>query len=101
MNGSGSGAGESAPRSRSYSLAPNQVLSPVTEHGELRHGDPPHRLGDGPEQQLLAGAGGICQCSEMGELLRTEWSWSWASSTPSATFDILHCQHVELLGRHW
>ena len=89
VNGSGSGAGESAPRSRSNSLGPNEALSPVTEHGELGRQDPPRRLprrrGDGPEQQLLAGAGGIANASELGELLRTEWSRSWASSTPSAT----------------
>ena len=59
MNGSGSGAGESAPCSCSNSLAPNQVLSPGTEHGELARGNPPRRRGDGPVQQLLAGAGGI------------------------------------------
>ena len=89
LNGSGSGAGESAPRSRSNSLGPSEALSPVTEHGELAREDPPRRLprrrGDGPEQQLLAGAGGIANASEIGELLRTEWSRSWASSTPSAT----------------
>lgn len=91
--GSGSGgSGESAvglgpgpsvsSRSRSNSLGPNEVLPPVTEHGELDREDstfplrrPPRRLGgDVP---------GVA--SEMGELSRTEWSRSWTSSSPSAT----------------
>jgi hypothetical protein len=89
-SGSGSGSGESAvclgpsasSRSRSNSLGPNEVLSPVTEHGELGREDsnlplrrPPRRLGgDVP---------GVA--SEMGEILRTEWSRSWTSNSPSAT----------------
>ena len=55
----------------------------------------------GRSSNFLRARGGIANASEMGELLRTEWSWSWASSTPSATFDILHCWHIELLGRQW
>ncbi len=93
-SGSGSGSGESAmhvgpgpssslSRSRSNSLGPNEVLPPVTEHGELGREDPvlpiprpPRRLGG----DVPGGA-----TSEMGELLRTEWSRSWTSSSPSAT----------------
>jgi hypothetical protein len=89
-SGSGSGSGESAvglgpsalSRSRSNSLGPNEVLPPVTEHGELGREDsnlplrrPPRRLGgDMP---------GVA--SEMGEISRAEWSRSWTSSSPSAT----------------
>lgn len=89
-SGSGSGSGESAvglgpsalSRSRSNSLGPNEVLPPVTEHGELGREDsnlplrrPPRRLGgDMP---------GVA--SEMGEIPRAEWSRSWTSSSPSAT----------------
>jgi hypothetical protein len=96
-SGSGSGSGESAvglgpsasSRSRSNSLGPNEVLPPVTEHGELGREDldlplrrPPRRLGG--DVPSVAG-GGMVGASEMGEILRTEWSRSWASSSPSAT----------------
>jgi hypothetical protein len=89
--GSGSGSGESsAPglgpsvssRSRCNSLGPNEVLPPVTEHGEHGREDldrplrrPPRRVG-----------GEMLGASEMGEISRTELSRSWASSSqPSAT----------------
>lgn len=95
LNGSASGAAESVgppPRSRSNSLGPNEVLPPVTEHGELGREDPPphppRRRGDVPEQLLVgagAGAGGNVNASEMGDLLRAEWTRSWTSSSPSAT----------------
>jgi hypothetical protein len=98
-SGSGSGgSGESAvvlgpsalSRSRSNSLGPNEVLPPVTEHGELGREDsnlplrrPPRRLGGGDVPGV---AGGTVGASEMGEFSRTEWSRSWASnSPPSAT----------------
>jgi hypothetical protein len=96
-SGSGSGgSGESAvgfgpsvsSRSRSNSLGPNEVLPPVTEHGELGRQDstlplrrPPRRLGG----DVPSVAGGVVGASEMGEISRTEWSRSWASSSPSAT----------------
>ncbi|KAI0252252.1 hypothetical protein BJV78DRAFT_366472 [Lactifluus subvellereus] len=86
--GSGNGgepAGGAAQRSRSSSLGPGEALAPVTEHGELGRVDAPprmpRRLGDAPEQ-LLAGVVGT---SEMGELVRTEWAQSWASSSPSVS----------------
>ncbi len=94
-SGSGSGSGESAvavshgpgpsslARSRSNSLGPNEILPPVTEHGELGREDsdlpplrPPRRLG-GTDVPGVVG--------EMGEALRTEWTRSWTSSAPSAT----------------
>jgi len=97
-SGSGSGgSGESAAglgpsassRSRSNSLGPNEVLPPVTEHGELGREDsnlpprrPPRRLGGGDVPGV---AGGIVGTSEMGEISRTEWSRSWTSNSPSAT----------------
>ena len=100
-SGSGSGgSGESAvglgpsasSRSRSNSLGPNEVLPPVTEHGELGREDstlPPRR----PPRRLVGGdvpgvAGGTVGASEMGEIStsRTELSRSWISnSPPSAT----------------
>jgi len=94
-SGSGSGSGEAAylgppasVRSRSNSLGPNEVLSPVTEHGELGRGDldlplrrPPRRLGG----DVPGAAGGAVGAGETGEISRTEWSRSWASSNPSAT----------------
>lgn len=113
--GSISGSGESAsasvsvsgalPPSRSNSLGLNEVLAPVTEHGVLATTRtlpplpppplplraPGRRLlgGDTPEQQqLLAGSGGgvgVVGAGEMGELVRAEWTRSWASSSPSAT----------------
>ncbi|KAF8486830.1 hypothetical protein DFH94DRAFT_687302 [Russula ochroleuca] len=92
LSGSGSGAAESVgppPRSRSNSLGPNEVLPPVTEHGELGREDPPPlppRRRDVPEQLLVgASAGGNGNAGEMGELLRAEWTRSWTSSSPSAT----------------
>ena len=100
-SGSGSGgSGESAAglgpsassRSRSNSLGPNEVLPPVTEHGELGREDltlpprrPPRRLG-GDVPGVVAG--GTVGASEMGEISisRTELARSWASnSPPSAT----------------
>ena len=107
-SGSGSGgSGESAmglglgpsasSRSRSNSLGPNEVLPPVTEHGELGREEllgvplrrPPRRLGAGDVPAVPVGgaaAGGMMLgASEMGEISRTEWSRSWASSSPSAT----------------
>ncbi|KAH9068076.1 hypothetical protein EDB83DRAFT_681475 [Lactarius deliciosus] len=55
------------PRSRSNSQGANEVLAPVTEHGEHADGAPrswaPRRLCDTPEQLLAAGA------SELGELV--------------------------------
>lgn len=104
-NGSGSGCGgESAgsappplpppPRSRRNSLGPNELLAPVTEHGECGREDvvvrpptvpprSPRRLSETPEQ-LLAGVVGT---GELGELVRAERSRSWAtsSSLPSVT----------------
>jgi hypothetical protein len=101
-SGSGSGgSGESAAglgpsassRSRSNSLGPNEVLPPVTEHGELQVGRedstlplrrPPRRLGG----DVPGVAGGTVGASEMGEISisRTELSRSWISnSPPSAT----------------
>ena len=86
-SGSGGGGGPSESRSRSNSLGPSEVLPPVTEHGELGREDPPlrhpRRRGDVPEQLLPGGI--AASASEIGELLRTEWSRSWASSSPSAT----------------
>ena len=94
-SGSGSGSGEAvglgpsaSSRSRSNSLGPNEVLSPVTEHGELGRDNsdlprrrPPRRLGG----DVPGAAGGVVGASEMGEIMRTEWSRSWASSSQSAT----------------
>jgi hypothetical protein len=79
-------AGGVAQRSRSSSLGPGEALAPVTEHGELGRVDAPplrmpRRLGDAPDQ-LLAG---VVDTSEMGELVRTEWAQSWASSSPSVS----------------
>ena len=95
LSGSASGAAESVgppPRSRSNSLGPNEVLPSVTEHGELGREDPPprppRRRGDVPEQLLVgtsASGGGNANVSEMGDLLRAEWTRSWTSSSPSAT----------------
>jgi hypothetical protein len=60
MSGSDGGGGASELSSRSNSLGPNEVLAPVTEHGELRREDLPLRplrwRGDLPEQ-LLPGVG--------------------------------------------
>jgi hypothetical protein len=74
-----------AQRSRSNSLGPGEALAPVTEHSELGRVDAPlrvpRRLGEAPEQ-LVAGVAGT---SEIGELLRTEWAQSWASSSPSVS----------------
>lgn len=93
--GSGGSSGSSVeptsapPRSRSNSQAANEVLAPVTEHGEHSFepdGAPrawaPRRLCDTPEQLLAAGA------SELGELVGTaragtERSRSLGSSSPS------------------
>ncbi|KAI0000796.1 hypothetical protein BJV74DRAFT_820739 [Russula compacta] len=109
--GSISGSGESASaasasRSRSNSLGLNEVLAPVTEHGELaarEHATLPQQLPpplplraparrllggvDTSEQQqlLIAGAGTAFGAGEMGELVRAEWTRSWTSSSPSAT----------------
>ena len=94
-SGSGSGSGEAvgpgpsaSSRSRSNSLGPNEVLPPVTEQGELGRENsdlprrrPPRRLGG----DVPGAAGGMVGASEMGELLRTEVSRSWASSSQSAT----------------
>jgi hypothetical protein len=75
--GSGSGSGESSAtsRSRCNSLGPNEVLPPVTEHGELGREDrplrrPPRRVG-----------GEMLGTSEIGEISRMELSRSWASSS--------------------
>ncbi|KAI9435809.1 hypothetical protein H4582DRAFT_624421 [Lactarius indigo] len=73
------------PRSRSNSQGANEVLAPVTEHGEHPDGAPrswaPRRLCDTPEQLLAAGA------SELGELViarpGTARSRSLGSSSPS------------------
>ncbi|KAH8988317.1 hypothetical protein EDB92DRAFT_1948005 [Lactarius akahatsu] len=73
------------PRSRSNSQGANEVLAPVTEHGEHPDGAPrswaPRRLCDTPEQLLAAGA------SELGELVMarpgTARSRSLGSSSPS------------------
>ena len=107
MGGSGSASGsggESAgsapppppppPRSRRNSLGPNELLAPVTEHGELGREDvvvrpptvpprSPRRLCETPEQLLV----GVIGTGELGELMRAERSRSWAtsSSLPSAT----------------
>ena len=82
---SGESTGGMAQRSRSNSLGPGEALAPVTEHGELGRVDAPlrvpRRLGDAPEQ-LPAGVVGT---SEIGELMRTEWAQSWASSSPSVS----------------
>lgn len=90
-SGGSGGAGELAgvpQRSRSNSQGANEVLAPVTEHGEHALGpedEPrsrvPRRLCDTPEQLLAAGA------SELGELVTarpgTQRSRSWGSSSPS------------------
>ncbi|KAI0292989.1 hypothetical protein B0F90DRAFT_1822484 [Multifurca ochricompacta] len=81
--GSGASTGEFV-RSRSNSVGPGEALAPVTEHGEFGREDglwrappPPRRLCDTPDQ--------LSSASEMGELVRTEGSRSWGSSSASAT----------------